>query len=274
MTSDVTIKQKAHQNNPIALFVKDIILKNKNRFGIKLPIVIDFVDQPFFLVTVSKPNEKYYYIPFGRGDTLNAINPLKTKTKNDDYMTEFNVVYSLGEKFETLFPNDGIKTSDMKKYAMDIITNKIHEDIIIQMHDKKLKLTPKEIEYIKTRIKYFKNKMGIKRKIVLELSDTTSYGYPYNAFIYKIKNIIFITLDYNLYIKNKGRLIGNKGFDLLLLHELAHTLVPDTKQPHGKEYKRIFEKYAPEITKNKAIIKDWGNASMARKYSPVTVAIN
>jgi len=270
MTSDVTIKQKAHQNNPIALFVKDIILKNKNRFGIKLPIVIDFVDQLAYISDITYENN-IYHIPISKRYTIDAINPLNTKTKNDDYLLEYNLIFELSNAFKSI-PHIGIKISLMENYAETILKTKLCGDVIIVPLDKKFKLLPEEMAYIISRIKHFKNKMGIKKKIILEMYDTTQWmSQPTTAYIHSNKNVIYIVFDYNFYKKNKGRLIGNKGLDMLILHELAHTRIPDSKAAHGREFKNVYKKYASEITKNKKIINAWSNARAGSVYTPHTI---
>ena len=272
MTNDVTIKQKVHQKNPTALFVRDIIAKNKKRFNIKLPIVIDFVDQLAYVGEITKPDGKYYYIPISKRYTSNAISPLGTKTKNDDYIIEYDIMNELSYKFNDAFPRDGIKISDMRKYAINILQTKMRGDVIVIPLDKNLKLSTEELKYIMSRIKYFKNKMGIKKKIILNMYDTTQrMGVACVAYTHTDYGVIFLTLDYNLYMKNKGRLVGNKGFDLLLLHELAHTKIPDSKAGHGVEFKKCFNKYASDITKNKDVLKSWGSARMGANIMPHTV---
>ena len=269
MTSDVTIKQKAHQNNPIALFIRDIIVKNKNKFGIKLPVIIDFVDQQDMVYNIIK-NDGKYYITLGKGKTLNATNPLKTKTKADDYYFEYNLLAEIIVMLETKYPNDGVKYNYAIEYLNKLLNEKIHGDITVVKHDKRFKINANELDYIVSRLKYFKNKMNIKKPIILEILDIGELRDGKSSMASVIHNgpSIMFLLDYNTYNENRGNIIGNKGFDMFLLHELTHTKVPYKHQAHGKEFKKTYKKYASDITKNKDLLNFWSAAHVGTKYLP------
>ncbi len=168
MKSDVTIKQKQHQNNKIALFIRDIIAKNKTRFGIKLPVVIDFVDIPEKVGDIKKVDNKYYYITFGKNETLNVTNPLITKSKSDDSWFEYGIFGAVANKLVDNFPEDKNKRKLSQKYYAELFKKLVTDDVTFAKQDKRLKYNPKEIEYIVSRVKYFKNKMKISKPIIIE----------------------------------------------------------------------------------------------------------
>ena len=262
MTSEVTIKQKAHQNNPIALFIKDILAKNKNKFGIKQPFVIDFVDQSFLVGKIVKLKNGDYYIPISKYETLQAINPLKTKTKYDDNLMEYNIISNVFSAFENDYPNEKLNVKVANKHINDIFNKRIRDDVVVVKQDKRFNINQKEMTYIISRIKYFKNKMGIKKPIVVEINDTSTYeGGSVLGYAREYQHSFYLVIDYKLYDENRGNIIGSKGFDMFIIHELTHFITDPKVQKHGVEYKKLFKKYASEITSNPKVIKDWGNAT-------------
>ena len=270
MTNDVTIKQSAYQKNPIAIFVRDIIAKNKNRMGINLPIVIDFVDIPSMIGNITKPNEKYYYVPISKNETVNAVNPLKTKTKSDDIYFEYNILASFFVEMDAKYPLNVAKYNNTGKYLANLFNN-IKDNVTVVKHDRRFHVNQKELDYIVSRIKYYKTKMNIRKPIIFKILDIASEGGDNSTSLaYTDHNgagIIF-AFDYNMYNENRGNIIGNKGLDMFILHELTHTKIPYKYQMHGKEFKKLYKKYALEITQNKKLIDFWSKAGCGLEYLP------
>ena len=263
MNNQVTIKQKVHQNNPIALFIRDIIIKNKKMLGIKIPVVIDFLDLSTTIGNITKPNGKYYYIPINKNETINATNPLKTKTKTDDYLMEYIVIAELGNSLYRKFQDDGVDIDKVAVYVDNIINKKVKAEVAFMNQDQRFKINQNEIKYIKSRIEKFKNDMGIKKQIIVEICDMLAVdGRKTMGSTYQTPVSIFFAIDYSFYKENKGNLIGNKALDMFIVHELSHTKNSKKFQSHGKEFKNIYKTYASQITKDTKLLNAWSNAHM------------